>query len=241
MYDPTRLRALQSLFLFQHQPYQDSPPLLVRRGHEAIELILSGQGHLEQDGAWVPVGPGDLLWHQEGERTISRPAPDDPYRCLALRVRVDPGTPRPAPRWTRCTDLGRAAAIANDAIQRWSDPATDRVLLLHDLYSTLTSLALAATSTRDAGLPAALIRLRARIEAEYHRPLSIEHLARHAGVRPQRLHELCRSHLDTTPRRLLETRRLQAVRWLLISTDQPLDSIARACGYNSASAPMALR
>lgn len=234
MYEPGRLRAIERLFLFSPLPGEVHPPRTVRRGTEAIELVLSGRGAVHQDGAWLPVRAGDLAWHQEGERTLGRSDPDDPYRCLALRIAVEPGTPRPAPRLSRWADLAAAAEFSREALLQWIDPRTDRALLLHRIYASLLSIATAA-GRADTDLPAGLVRVRARIDAEYDRNLSVEDLARTAGLRPQRLHEVCRRHLGRTPHQLIHERRLQAVRELLIASDLALAEVAGRCGFASAA------
>ncbi len=233
VYDPHRLRRLHRLFLFRHLAGEVHPPRLIQPGVEAIELVLSGRGELELASGWTSVGPGDLVWHQHGERTIGHPDPQDPYYCLALRVQVEPGTPRPAPRRSHWEDVGAAAVFAREALLQWVDTEVDRHLLLHRLYATLLSVASQADRPDSVSLPAALVRVQARIDAEYDRDLSIADLAKTAGWRAQRLHEVCQQHLGRTPHAWLHERRLRAVRERLASSDQPLTVIARACGFSS--------
>lgn len=233
MYDTDRLLGLPMLFLFEIRPGEVHPPRTVRPGRETIELIVSGRGAYAEAGTWHPAGPGDLLWHRAGDTTLGRPDPQDPYRCLALRVLVDPATPCPAPRRARWDDLGQVAAFAQDAVRRWTDRRCDRQLLLHQLYATLLSVAERHALGGQDGLPAALTRVLARIDAEFARDLAVADLARTAGWSAQHLHDACRIHLGTSPHALIRERRLRAVRELLVASDLPLAVVAERCGFSS--------
>jgi transcriptional regulator GlxA family with amidase domain len=61
----------------------------------------------------------------------------------------------------------------------------------------------------------------------------LEALAHRAGLSPRTFHRRCLEQLSTTPAKLLEKLRVERARDLLASSDQPVKSLAGACGFTS--------
>ena len=56
-----------------------------------MELVTTGRGWVRDGGDWREVTAGHLLWNDSGDETIARSDFADPYRCLAVRLRVTRG------------------------------------------------------------------------------------------------------------------------------------------------------
>ncbi len=67
--------------------------------------------------------------------------------------------------------------------------------------------------------------------ANYHRKLTVPHLAARCNLSPSRFAHLFREVTGTSPMKYLEAIRMEHVERLLLSTDDTLASIAAACGY----------
>lgn len=230
------VRDLVAITHFHQAPHRQPVSRIVPPGRECIELMTGGRGWIEAGGDLVEVLPGDLIWQCAGDRTITRSDEDDPYRCLAVNVTVDEAAPRPAPRLTRWADLDEVRSFTRQAV-RWAvDEAIDRHALLAWVYGTLLFQTRLAERQDDQGdLPPGLVKARGLIDARYAEDLSLDDLAAAADWSTAHLHAEFRRHLDTTPHRYLNERRIRAARHLLITSDQQVSEVAGACGFSSAA------
>jgi transcriptional regulator GlxA family with amidase domain len=70
---------------------------------------------------------------------------------------------------------------------------------------------------------------------EMRRPLTVSHLARHAGMSPRTFARQFRDQFHLTPMRWLTGQRLLEARRLLEVTSLPVDEVAERCGLGSAA------
>ncbi|RSN45510.1 GlxA family transcriptional regulator [Actinomadura sp. WAC 06369] len=84
----------------------------------------------------------------------------------------------------------------------------------------------------DAGT--ALQPVLAWLEANLHRPLTLDDIARHASVSVRTLSRRFREQAGTTPLRWLARARVRRAQQLLETTDLPVERVAAECGYGSA-------
>jgi transcriptional regulator GlxA family with amidase domain len=70
--------------------------------------------------------------------------------------------------------------------------------------------------------------------AELHRPLTVGHLARHAGMATRTFARLFREQLGVTPMAWLTEQRILEAQRLLEATDLLVEDVARRCGFGSA-------
>lgn len=73
------------------------------------------------------------------------------------------------------------------------------------------------------------------IEREYASTLSVEQLARHAGIGPSRLNQLFREHCGNTPIQYLLALRLKHAADHLRNPYWNISEIARQCGFENAN------
>jgi transcriptional regulator GlxA family with amidase domain len=70
---------------------------------------------------------------------------------------------------------------------------------------------------------------------EMGRPLTVSHMARHAGLSPRTFARQFRDQFRMTPMRWLTSQRLLEARRLLEVTSLPVDDVAERCGFGSAA------
>lgn len=230
-------RTLKSVSHY-HQPAGRHPASrLLRRGEELLELVTGGRGWVEVEGEWKEVGPGALLWHTAGERTIGRSDFDDPYECLAVLFVTSGRVVRPVPRVTKWGERDEVNRFAREVLQTFLDDDFDRGALGDYVFGCLRFQAERyERGSADGELPAGLGRVIRRIECDYAKPLSVRELAGEAGWSEPHLHDVARKILGESPHQLLIRRRLRAARERLASSRDPVKQVAAECGFGSVAA-----
>jgi AraC-like DNA-binding protein len=206
-------------------------------GQELVEVVTGGRGWVENDGDWVEVGPGDMLWHVEGERTISRSDFDNPYRCLAVRLRVSIGKGRTVEHLRKWQDLESLWAFTDEAVRLYLDEHIERMGLMMYLYGRLRIEASRPHGAANLeSCPVSVSEVLQIIKLRYSEPWTVEKLAAEAGYSAAHLHELFRNYVHKTPHDCLTERRLQAARERLAMSNDPVKRIAVECGFTHAAA-----
>lgn len=221
-----------------HQPHDSHPsgPATIR-AMERVELITGGRGWFEMEGELVEVTPGALLWHVEGDRSISRSDLEDPYRCLSVHFVVEPfAGMRRAPRLSWWKDLDEVRDFTAE-VSRWmAEPDFDRQALLEYTYGRLIfQVRVWERGSLGHRQPPGLRRALDLIDAQFTRELRLSALAEAAGWSEAHLYEVFRAHLAQTPHQVILHRRLERARELLAATDLPVKWIAGECGFASSA------
>lgn len=221
-----------------HQPAGRQPgSRLIESGREMVELVTGGRCWVRHQDRWVPLMPGALLWHINGDRTIGRSDPGDPYRCLAVEFQVARRRVRRVPRITWWRELDEIQRFTYEAVRAFVDEWFDRETLGIYLFGRLLFQArLHGRRSGPEDLPEPLRRVLQQIETRYAEPLPMEELAREAGWSVPHLHAVTKEKMGRSPHQLLIQRRLQAARVRLAASRDPVKQIAVECGFGSAGA-----
>jgi AraC-like DNA-binding protein len=204
---------------------------------QCIEVVTGGRGWFEVEGRVQEIGPGDLLWHIAGERTISRSDFSNPYSCLAVRFFAAPDARRPVPRHTRWEEIDEVLQFTNQVVALHADDAFDADVLLRYIISRAHFQArLYLRLQHERGLPSELRQVLEIINHRYAEPLRLGDLADAAGWSVPHLHDRFRGQLGLSPHQALIRRRIQVARELLASTNDPIKSVAARCGFPNAAA-----
>jgi AraC-like DNA-binding protein len=115
------------------------------------------------------------------------------------------------------------------AVQARPDDYLDKPFDLHVLRNRVAAHLGLATTTEDR-----LMRVRARIAADFSRPLTTEDIARAAGMSSASLRRGFTERFGMTPRDYLEECRLTRAATLLRETDKPIREIAPEVGFRYA-------
>jgi AraC-like DNA-binding protein len=231
---PTHLIAVSH---YHQAPGIQPRPSDLQRGVQIVEILTGGRGWIWHEEHWREVRAGDFLWHEVGERTISRSDESDPYRCLAIRFQMPRSAVRQTPRLLFWQDLEKLDAFTREAVTLFVDETFPRDVLVHYLYAVLLREACDHTRRSQAeNLPPAIQRVIHHVQQHYASPLPVSELAAIAGWSIPHLHVKLTQVLGTSPHGLVLTHRLRAARERLASTSDPLKQIAADCGFPHASA-----
>ncbi|MEM9159214.1 MAG: helix-turn-helix transcriptional regulator [Verrucomicrobiota bacterium] len=206
-------------------------------GSEAVELVTRGRGWIEHEGEWLEVRPGALLWHREGDRTIAKSDPEDPYSCLSVRMRGDRFEGRRLPRVSIWPDREAVEELTEESIQMFLDEGFDKGVLLQYLFSKLLYQAKLYHHRKESGvMPEALLAAGKLIDERYGEAIKMEDLVRVSGWSAPHLHEQFKRHYGTSPHQRIMARRIRAGRELLLGSGLSIKEIAAETGFTHSSA-----
>lgn len=201
-----------------------------------MEVVTKGRGWVVNDGDWVEVTPGTILWHVEGDETIGKSDLEEPYSCFAVRME-EGSTVRHVPRISFWHDLSELVGFAEEAIRMFLDEGFDRACLLDYLYSKLRYQTKVFLHRRENAIVDEPLRVaRSIIETRYAERLRVEDLARAAGWSVPHLHDRFKSVYGVSPRQMILSRRLRSAREQLVGTGRSIKEIAAATGFTHSSA-----
>lgn len=206
---------------------------VIREGREELELVLDGQAICQVNGNYCTVGPGHLIWHRSGDRTIFSNARSDDYECLILAFETTAATPDTPPRISWWDGIISPRQFCEDSlgyIARHPEPNPDFCQYLYGCCKVH-----AHPVEMEAYLPDRVLhRALAYIADHYQQPITVEAMAAKAHVSASRLYSLFRERLGKTPHQsLLQYRMEKAVQMLI--RNQPLKQVINACGFESES------
>ncbi len=210
---------------------------IVPRRLERVEILTGGRGWMEMDGKMVEVTAGALVWHVEGDLTISRSDPDDPYRCVNIHMEISRReTRRRAPRLCWWRDMGEIDAFANEAIRCHVDDSFDRSAVLAYVYGRLIfQVRLSERLGLHENLPAPIRHALDIIESRFAEPLPLKQIAGAAGWSVAHFHEVFQRQMNASPHQVLLQRRIRRARELLSSTDLSVKQVSSECGFSTAA------
>ena len=152
----------------------------------------------------------------------------------AVRVDADPIFIRDGDLWTgagltACLDLA-LALVADDHGERAALRVARQLVMFLKRpsgQSQFSAVMAPAPTTRR------MDTLRQYILRHVGRPISLADLAEQAHVGERQLTRLFKTEMNTTPAAYVESVRVEMARNRLETSDEPLDRIATACGFNS--------
>ena len=205
--------------------------------HERVELVTGGRGWILHGNEWREVVPGDLIWNAPGDPTIGRSDIENPYHCLSALFRVRRSKGMGVPRFSKWPDIEVINSFANETPPLMMDETFDRQLLRDYVFSRLLfQVRLSEKASRATQYPPPIRAVMARIERDFSHSLLLDDLAHEAGWSVPHLHAEFRKHVQTTPHKLLIQKRMRVARERLISTSEPVKSIAVECGFSDMAA-----
>ncbi len=209
---------------------------IVPAGIERVELVIGGRGWLRTPDGYLEIRPGHLLWHVEGEETISRSDWKNPYFCLNLHLRLLSVSSRHCPRISFWPDVESARTFC-DQVVRWNaDETVSRDGLAHFIIGSLLIQASQGAQKEDVRVPTRVSRALQMVEDRHCEKINVAQLARAAGLSCSHLHALFREHFNASPHEVVIRYRLRTAREQLAGTDRSIKEIALGCGFTSAAA-----
>lgn len=208
-------------------------PFIIQEGYEYIEILTGGKLLFELDGKEQVFEYGTMFWHIPGDHTIHKYLPDFPYECLCLRFkRPNESAERNYPRVTIWENREEILSFSDKVIKAFHDETFNQLLISQYVFSKVAWEAASFMKRKpSADVPAALAKLSLFIESNYTEDLTVEDLAKVAGISVPHLHSLSRKHFGTRPHLILLNRRLQEARRLLATTNSEVKAVSSDCGF----------
>lgn len=204
-------------------------PFCIERNTEYLEIVTGGVVYHDSP-EYDTFRRGSIFWHQSGDYTIYKTSPEDPYRCLCISLETD-GTLRPLPRYGK---WGYAPELSSFVENMLYFAGRNRLAEDGVLAYTLGSLLCQMLSNDNSSVPRP-VRIACHImDTSILDDLSVDELARKAGVSRSRLFALFQKHMQCTPYQYLLKRRIAAAKELIIQRpEMPFKHIAEGCGFNN--------
>lgn len=207
-------------------------PRIIKPDREEIEFLTGGVAFFEVNGDLREVGPGTILWHLQGEETVYRTDPQNPYRTLVISFRVKENIGRQVPRCTFWKERENAELFALDLLNTHYSSGYDPMAFCYYVYTRLFWNAHQATiKADDPFYPGNLKKSLRFIEQHFRTDISVEEIAESCQMSVSYLHKLFKKYLQSSPYQVLLDRRLRESKTLLSTTDLLVKEIARECGF----------
>jgi AraC-like DNA-binding protein len=228
---------LSSVSVYRQRPGTQPPSAVVTGGIHRIELVTGGRGWVKDEDDWIEVQAGHLLWHQDGDTTIGRSDPENPYVCLNALFEVQKSATRPVNRVGIWRDVDVIQTFIDDIMRKWVDEHFPRKVLSQYVWSTLLYRAVEGQlHVRRQRFPKAILQAHAYMEENLGQRITVAQLASAVGSSESYLHELFREWTGSGPHQYLIEARLRTGCRKLATTDQPIKQIALETGFTHASA-----
>lgn len=231
-FDAKHMLRLETVGYYKAPGHDHITPHMIPKGVEYIEFMVGGTVYFDRGSGLEPFGAGAVFWHLEGDHTIHRNNPDDPYECVTMKFSVDGSPGRIRSRLSFWDEPESARAFADSVLLAYHDDSFDRTLLAHYAYSTLAWMERAcARKGEQSSVPPPLMKVLSKIDDFGRAAPSVVELAAAAGVSVPHLHTLFRKHLRISPHKYMLGKRLQRAKALLAKTSLRVKEVGDECGF----------
>jgi AraC-like DNA-binding protein len=206
-------------------------PAIIPANSLLFELITEGAVYAP-DGNELH-GLGAVFAHSSGQCTVSRTPGNGHYACMTANYRLEK---MPAgfawPRvfqWAVVTD---ALRFSEEVLFAFHHTDLDRAVLGDLIWSQFRfRLEEFRRSAKHQAIPPLVAGVMSHIDRHYAEPLGVEDLAGIFGLSASHLHARFRESVGMTPHQHLILQRMRSARHKLVTTGEPIKSIARDVGY----------
>lgn len=223
--------ALESVGHYVSGPGGAEHPAVIGPDHFLFEMITEGAVY-GPEGADLH-GVGAVFVHRPGQSTICRTEGNGRYACMTARFWVDRmKRGREWPRVFHWTDPAEALRFAEEILFAFHHTDHDREVLGDLILSQFRfRVEEFRRTSRHPAIPPLLAGVLNHIDRHYPEPLGVGHLAGKFGLSASHLHALFREHVGMTPHQHVILQRMRSARHRLVTTGDPIKSIAREVGY----------
>ncbi len=178
-------------------------------------------------------GVGTVFVHHPGEQTISRTKGDGHYACMVARFRLN-RVPQDV-GWLRFFQWAHTEAalrFSEEMLFAFHQTDLDRQVLGDLIWSQFRfQLEDFRRQARNQEIPPRVAVVLTYLEKNYAKSIGIEDLAARVGLSASHLHSEFRDHVRMTPHQHLIQLRMRAARHRLVTSTDPVKSIALDVGY----------
>ncbi len=225
--------ALVSVGHYVSPPGGAEKPSIIPAKLLLFELIT--EGAVYSPGGKDLHGVGSVFAHHPGESTVSRTPGDGHYACMTASYRLDRLPRRFAwPRVFQWTVAGDALRFSEEVLFAFHHTDLDHGVLGDLIWSQFRfRFEEFRRSAKHRSIPPLLAGVMSHMDSLYAQPLGVEDLAAHFGLSASYLHAQFRNHAGMTPHQYLILQRMRGARHKLVTTGDPIKSIARDVGYTN--------
>ncbi len=220
------------LFYFQAEPRHYIPRVIFPGTHE-IEIILGGKGVFWNKGKRYAVSAGDMVWYYPGERVEADGDLSEPYHTCVICFGVEKPPAHRPPFHSKWKSVADALVLCRQAQSLLSPGQKIPVETWEALWNRIYWEALQCEHSlhTEAGNPAVRKAID-YIGANNRGDITVEDIARAAGVSAPHLHLLLRNATGMSPMRQVVKLRMETARSLLLVTEKSVKEISAECGFN---------
>jgi AraC-like DNA-binding protein len=197
-----------------------------------VEIIQEGSVYGFEDPPLLH-GEGAVFCHRSGQLSVSDSPPDGDYHCYV--VWFDCASSSTAADWPRVfqwKDRKVMHEFMQEMMHAFHYAALDHRVVGSLILARLDlELERSRSLARTQAVPSQLSLATAFINRNYGSPLSLDDVARAAGVSVSHLHLLFRTQLNESPHQYLIRKRLRVAGHALATSKQSIKAVAAEVGY----------
>ena len=225
--------ALESVGHYISGPGGADEPAIIPPNFLLFELITKGSVYSPEGNDLH--GVGAVFAHNPGESTVCRTPCDGHYACMTARFRLDRLPSRFAwPRVFQWAVVSEALRFSEEILFAFHHTDLDHGVLGDLIWSQFRfRLEEFLRSAKHQAMPPLVASVMRQMDRLYAEPLGVEDLAAHCALSASYLHAQFRDHVGMTPHQYLILQRMRSARHKLVTTNDPIKSIARNVGYTN--------
>jgi len=231
IYGPKLKPALEGVGLYVSEAGGAATPMVIPPNILLFELITEG-------AVYRPAGndlyrAGAVFAHAPGQSTVSKTPGEGRYSCMTATFRRD-RLPQDFdwPRVFQWDDVGAALRFSEEILFAFHHTDLDHGVLGDLVWSQLRfRLEEFRRKVRHEAIPPLVAGVMSHLDRHYAEPMGMEGLAAKFELSASHLHALFREHVGMTPHQHLILQRMRFARHQLVTTRDPIKSIARDVGY----------
>jgi AraC-like DNA-binding protein len=232
MIDGARMKpALESVGHYLSGPGGAERPAIIPPKFLLFELITEGSVFAPEGGGLH--GVGAIFAHTAGQSTVCRTPGDGHYACVTARFWQDRLPQKVAwPRVFQWTNVSESLRFSEEILFAFHHTDLDRSVLGDLIWSQFRfRLEEFRRGAKHQAIPPLVAGVMSHMDRFYAKPLGVEELAAQCGLSTSHLHVRFREHAGMTPHQYLILQRMRSARHKLVTTTDPIKSIARDVGY----------
>lgn len=222
--------VLKSVGAYVSPPGGAAVPAKIAANHLYFEMITEGTVFAPDEDSLH--GVGTIFVHQSGQETVFRSPGDAHYACMTALFLIRRS---PATNWPRhffWEDSRAVNAFFDEMIFAFHHTGVQPEILGDLILSQFRfRLAHFQKKASSRAIPPRLAGVMTYIERHHSKPIVLEDLAAQAGLSSSHLHAQFRKHVGMTPHQQLILERMRMAKHLLVSTNEPVKSVAGSVGY----------
>jgi AraC-like DNA-binding protein len=203
----------------------------ISEGRVGLEWLTAGNVYGPEGNKLY--GPGSIFIHRAGQHTVNRSPEYDHYECMTVEFDVSRGKLSDAwPRSVEWPEKDGGVDFAREMIFEHHHSRLEKGIMGRLIWSQLAyRIAKGQREQTLKKIPPRIASCLAYLDRNYEKPCPVEDLAERVGLSASHLHTRFREFVGVSPYQYLIQQRMRAARHMLVTTMDPVKSIAVDVGY----------